>query len=952
MVFVGRTRELAAIVDMAALAVGRGVPGGALVIGDPGLGKSRLLEESRARLKPRHQFAIVGYEAARSVPLAAASELLRGLSGQRDWVATLRSGPSGGDPTLEPLRIFESAWLAIERLGPVVVTVDDVQWVDDLSLALCHYLVRAASTSARPLICVAASRPSVAANAFGDSLERVVGSEMFTVMELSPLARDEGIRLVVGLAPTIDPDRAAGLWDQAAGSPFWLEALARGRHEGLDPAESVAQRLRGLPPDASAALAALTVAARPLTLEELAGVEDWPVARTEHATSELIDRGLAVGGPGGVALAHDIIRSAAGRVLPASTQRSLHRRFAGLLEADADGDVQVLKAALGHREAGGLPTFELALRLARSPRRRWLGTDGLRELAKIAGDTGPGHDAEEVLNEAIAELASELRDHSFAFERWAALADATVDERRRQVALLAAAREAYHLDRKAEALALIGRCRAEPRVPPPTRLALDALEAQTTFWFADGSPEQGWALARQAVRRARRYARDAGGPEHLGDLRPAYIEAMSMGFLAAMQTYDLPAMSRIGDELIVATRGFDEKAHLDALVSRAQALRIDGRLREAEARLQNAWDEARRRLLPSVAVDAGSSLAMTLREIGSLDDAERVAAEAQAIADRTAEAGRYRSVSRLQRDEVAFSRGDWRDAAATLAATAERVSNAHERQTLEQALARWLARFGRADHEREAIEHVVEGRRLADAAGCARCRLENELVAAESLVRLGRIADARETTASWDRERPVPTPQDAFQRRLIEALLASHEADPDQAIRKLTAVIDDAIRLDRGFDELWTRLDRARVLVAVDRRQAADAFRDVAERAERMGARNEAQLAEQALRTLGVRTWRRGAAATTGSATFGLSEREIEIARLVAAGASNPDIAAQLFLSRKTVERHVSNVLAKVGVRNRTELAATLGLAPTVGLPHPSSGDSRELPDEPRERST
>lgn len=53
-----------------------------------------------------------------------------------------------------------------------------------------------------------------------------------------------------------------------------------------------------------------------------------------------------------------------------------------------------------------------------------------------------------------------------------------------------------------------------------------------------------------------------------------------------------------------------------------------------------------------------------------------------------------------------------------------------------------------------------------------------------------------------------------------------------------------------------------------------------------------------------------------------LTEREQVIAHLIAGGASNPEIATRLFLSRKTVERHVSNVLRKAGVRNRAELAA------------------------------
>jgi DNA-binding CsgD family transcriptional regulator len=56
---------------------------------------------------------------------------------------------------------------------------------------------------------------------------------------------------------------------------------------------------------------------------------------------------------------------------------------------------------------------------------------------------------------------------------------------------------------------------------------------------------------------------------------------------------------------------------------------------------------------------------------------------------------------------------------------------------------------------------------------------------------------------------------------------------------------------------------------------------------------------------------------------LGLTSRELEVLRLVAAGRSNRDIAAELFISAKTASVHLSHILAKLGLANRTEAAAT-----------------------------
>ena len=82
-----------------------------------------------------------------------------------------------------------------------------------------------------------------------------------------------------------------------------------------------------------------------------------------------------------------------------------------------------------------------------------------------------------------------------------------------------------------------------------------------------------------------------------------------------------------------------------------------------------------------------------------------------------------------------------------------------------------------------------------------------------------------------------------------------------------------------------------------------------------------AELTSSRLRAAGARVPRRSTRTAT-AAPGELSAREIEVLRLVAAGFSNPQLAAALFISRKTAEHHVSNILMKLGVTTRTEAAA------------------------------
>jgi DNA-binding CsgD family transcriptional regulator len=102
-----------------------------------------------------------------------------------------------------------------------------------------------------------------------------------------------------------------------------------------------------------------------------------------------------------------------------------------------------------------------------------------------------------------------------------------------------------------------------------------------------------------------------------------------------------------------------------------------------------------------------------------------------------------------------------------------------------------------------------------------------------------------------------------------------------------------------------------------------------------LGAKSAAAYVQRRLRALGVTSVPRGPQTRTLANPAHLTGREVEVLALLSRGKHNADIAAQLFISPKTVERHLSSIFLKLNVDNR---AAAVSEAARLGLPEFSEG--------------
>jgi DNA-binding CsgD family transcriptional regulator len=287
-----------------------------------------------------------------------------------------------------------------------------------------------------------------------------------------------------------------------------------------------------------------------------------------------------------------------------------------------------------------------------------------------------------------------------------------------------------------------------------------------------------------------------------------------------------------------------------------------------------------------------------LTAAGRWDDAERELATSIELYDRSFRALRGAAVVRL---------ADLRVRQGRLAEAAQLLTDAeHDSYAIRPQIELHLAR-GEADLAVARIERFFRAHPASE-------------LAAPILLLLVRAQLAQSQTAS-------ATAAYAQLRELAErhphplnAALADY-ADgltlpAGQATPSLEKALTAFAKLGLPLEEARARLDLASVLAASQPAMAVAEARVALQRFQALNAIRDADAAMSLLRRLGVR----GHTASRGDGL--LTAREEEVLELLGQALSNTDIASRLFLSRRTVEHHVSNVLAKLGLANRAEATA------------------------------
>jgi DNA-binding NarL/FixJ family response regulator len=900
----GRQAETAAI---DAVLQGDGF-GQLVLIGEAGLGKTALVGLAAEYAAERGMLVLRGRAAVheRSVPFGlvidALDEQAARMIGPRlaaagpELAAVLPSaaGEARGAPVDAPgpgerFRYHRALRAFVEILGretPVALLLDDVQWADEASLEWILHLARRPPEAPGALfVSMRASEAStLVLEALGGSGEQIV---------LEPL----GDEAAAATLAEVDPPLRARIIEEARGNPLFLLELARAaqRSDAALPATiaaAVAREVTDLAPDRRRMLEGAAVAGDPFDpqlasaaagltgdagldlLDELArvGLIRPRSGATFAFRHPLVRRAVYDGAPPGWRVrAHErAARVLAERGAPASLRAYHVERFAqpgdgdavAVLESAALEDAQCSPATAAH-------WYEAALRLDSGQTRLLAPLGDALAAAGRLGDALRAYDRaltvapdpDVVVRAANVERL--LGHNSDARRRLVAALEQSGPQVRPDLELeLAAA--TFALGEYEEAAQRLRTMAAQTADDDPATIAMtEALDAFAGLW----SQQPDRALLERAERRV------LGLPDS-ARFEPVYW----VGTMSFMWERYAQASAILGRAVAKARAARREHGLPQLQGTLSLSLLFDLQPQAALEAAEASEDGARLQNTLLQAALGANARALALELLGSPADAVAAARTSQDLLDRE-----ERSVF-------------------TQIATILNLTVIHASDP-EHYLAEVTPLFGDGIIERPTS--VL--RMLVDAA-----------------LATGRHDEAARFVARFEAgldhtgRLPAATVRVMCARAAIQT-----EAEPEEAVETARA----AVAL--GETEL-VRTDTLRARIALGRALEAAGMRDEAvEQLERVivdaNAGGAQQLASEAAREL-RRSGARPSAAARRSAATGeeLSERERSIAELVAAGRSNKEVAAALFVSPKTVENNLSRIYAKLGVRSRTELALAL----------------------------
>ena len=838
-------------------------------------------------------------------------------------------------------RLFEAvarvlSALARER-GSLVVAIEDLQWADRSTLDVLRFLVRAMRDERLLLVLTCRTPIDMLGPPARDAFADIARSPRAVFVELhgfDEAAVQELLAALLGGEP--EAGMATDVAQRSSGNPFFVERLAEHIEHG---GAGLPHRLReallastdGLDPVAAKALDALALTRGEISHDALAAVAGVSDEELDAALRAAVGRGVVTSGDGTYAIRHALLQEAvAARILPGEA-RSLHRALAEQLEGGAAGPSRLAH----HWMAAGVAERALPAAVA---------------AAEAAAEACAFPEAHEHFEAALA-LLDEMPEGPGSEDERGALLAASADQAAAAGLFEPAAR------RYRDAVAHAGGF-------TPARWAL--LHERLAFaLFRLGDLSGSLEAAQRAIDLARPLPRSAERARVLA--RSALVRMVSVG--------DTSLQELCEDALADARAVGAQVVEAEALIALGTALDLAHGLEEAIACYFDAVAIARDHAAEETAARACLNVSWVLCRAARLDEAAETAA---AGVERAIEAGLERAFATALRSNgaTALILAGRLEEASALASTpipqgtdpwaavemlVNRAVTAHLRgddDSARAAIARARARAEPLERGHDMRTHlaVAEVTIAVDTGDPGRA-----LECARTAVAEARPAD-RETllqlcavglrSAAEAMHRATATRRDgeaeAARRTGMQLVERAHEiGDAGSALGRaqMSLLAAEQSRLEPGEDAeswgralaAWSPFGPSSPLGAYASFRFAEALaagrapaREVRAATLEAVARSEAAgppclrgaVGELARRRRVVADPSREGSLPGALARAGLTRREVEVLRLLLAGKSNRQIAAELVISEKTAGHHVGSILAKLGVSSRGEAAA------------------------------